>query len=219
VPAVATVAVELDLANVVLPLKRDSGPIRVIPAEMVVGSFVDCRDTVGKWLVATVKKLKGAGAGCRAYVHFDEWDTKWDAWVGVESGRFAALGRFTSSQAALTVALLPGVLVDCSNDLLTWHSGVITDVKKNRIQCKYSTGLISAPPYNGNFADPGVMTLGLKGDLRVGIKPRLPGGGFGDELEGTVKKVYGLQFSFKQTLEGQEKTRWCHVSHDCVRII
>jgi hypothetical protein len=178
VPAVATVAVELDLANVVLPLKRDSGPIRVMPA-----------------------------------------------------GRFAALGRFTSSQNAPTVVLLPGVAVDCFDFLSTWHSGVITDVKKNWIQYKYSTGTISGPPYDGLFADPGVMTfdraywkltgkgkLGLAGGPRVFIKPRLPGGGFGDELEGTVERVDGLQFSFKQTLEGRPKTSWYHVCHDCVRI-
>jgi hypothetical protein len=71
---------ELEDVSATLILKQDNGPIHV-----------------GTRLEAAIESIEGAGAGNRA------WIRKLDAWVEVESGSIATLGRFTGPEASLTV--------------------------------------------------------------------------------------------------------------------
>jgi len=67
------------------------------------GTEVDCRDHVGMWLRAQIVKkqrsqdLGVGGAITRLFVHFTNWDNRWDEWINpdVDSYRFAPPGFYT----------------------------------------------------------------------------------------------------------------------------
>jgi len=53
-----------------------------------VGQWVDCQDTVSKWLPARVVEVDGDNVK----VHYDGWPSKWDEWVERGSARLALWG-------------------------------------------------------------------------------------------------------------------------------
>jgi len=65
------------------------------------GTEFDCRDHVGMWLKAKVVKRQQSGVGSgsmtRVFVHFTNWDSKWDEWIRTDTDfyRFAPLGFYT----------------------------------------------------------------------------------------------------------------------------
>jgi Ubiquitin carboxyl-terminal hydrolase len=56
------------------------------------GEYIDCADTVNKWLVARVMRLEAG----KVLVHFVGWPHKWNEWVPSDSPRLRALGCETS---------------------------------------------------------------------------------------------------------------------------
>lgn len=64
------------------------------------GSKVDCRDHVGMWLKAEIKKrVQGASGSSRVFVHFSDWEDRWDEWILLDNAtfRFAPAGFYTGT--------------------------------------------------------------------------------------------------------------------------
>jgi len=60
-------------------------------ASLKVDSKVDAKDTVHKWLIATVKEIKdGEVPGTKeVFIHYDNHATRWDEWIPTSSDRLA----------------------------------------------------------------------------------------------------------------------------------
>jgi hypothetical protein len=60
-----------------------------------VGTFVDCMDTVKKWLAAVV--VETADNGRRVKIHYDGFHARWDEWLSSDSERITKFGRFSAA--------------------------------------------------------------------------------------------------------------------------
>jgi len=65
-----------------------------------VGSKVDVEDTVGKWLSSTVKDTKEEDGKTMLYIHYDNYDVRWDEWIESNSERVAKHGTKASKERA-----------------------------------------------------------------------------------------------------------------------
>ena len=61
------------------------------------GEKVDCRDSVNKWLEATIVDKREGSDGTEVKVSFTNYSSKYDEWIGTRSGRI--LKRFKPGQS------------------------------------------------------------------------------------------------------------------------
>ena len=59
--------------------------------KLIIGQWVDVKDTIEQWLEAQVIDLKDN----RAYIHYNGWGTRWDEWIDMESDRIMPFRYYT----------------------------------------------------------------------------------------------------------------------------
>eukprot|EP00466_Bigelowiella_natans_P011110 jgi/Bigna1/91514/estExt_fgenesh1_pg.C_1030050 len=109
---------------------------------------VDCRDHVGMWLRAQIVKkqrsqdLGVGGAITRLFVHFTNWDNRWDEWINpdVDSYRFAPPGFYTGGGNDTRTPYTVGekVQVYITRPLpRQWKLAVVRKVHRQQIKVEY----------------------------------------------------------------------------------
>lgn len=122
--------------------------LRLTKAEadaLVVGDYVDHRDSTGKWLLAWVR----ARNGDQVYVGYKDWKRKWDVWSSLsdELWRFAPAGSF-SFKRPFDIAQVNkneksnpysvGAVVQCKPfGLKTWRTGEVVKTDGHQLEVKY----------------------------------------------------------------------------------
>jgi len=112
------------------------------------GTEVDCRDHVGMWLRAQIVKkqrsqdLGVGGAITRLFVHFTNWDNRWDEWINpdVDSYRFAPPGFYTGGGNDTRTPYTVGekVQVYITRPLpRQWKLAVVRKVHRQQIKVEY----------------------------------------------------------------------------------
>jgi OTU-like cysteine protease/RNA binding activity-knot of a chromodomain len=104
--------------------------------DIEVGSYVDVRDNVGKWDEAEIIKREDE----RAFVHFLNWDSKWDEWVNTkdEGYRFAAFRRYSQTDVDHGYTQHQQVYV-CPPNIIprVWVNGYVRKIDKSQLQVQY----------------------------------------------------------------------------------
>jgi len=59
--------------------------------KLIVGQWVDVKDTIDQWLEAQVIDIKDN----RVYIHYNGWGTRWDEWIEMDSIRIMPFRYFT----------------------------------------------------------------------------------------------------------------------------
>ena len=62
-----------------------------IAEQYEVGEWVDAKDTIEQWLEAQVMQLNNG----KAYIHYNGWESRWDEWIDIHSGRLAPFRTYT----------------------------------------------------------------------------------------------------------------------------
>jgi hypothetical protein len=66
------------------------GPARPL-RDLRPGDAVDARDTVGEWIPARLRDRRDR----LVFVHYEQWEAKWDEWLPIDSDRLAPAGSRT----------------------------------------------------------------------------------------------------------------------------
>jgi hypothetical protein len=56
------------------------------------GELVDCLDKLNKWYESTIREIKDG----KVLIHYNEWPSRWDEWIPVDSARLAPAHTYTS---------------------------------------------------------------------------------------------------------------------------
>lgn len=59
--------------------------------KLLVGQWVDVKDTIDQWLEAQVIDIKDN----RVYIHYNGWGTRWDEWIDMDSDRIMPFRYYT----------------------------------------------------------------------------------------------------------------------------
>jgi len=59
--------------------------------KLIVGQWVDVKDTIDQWLEAQVIDIKDN----RVYIHYNGWGTRWDEWIDMDSDRIMPFRYYT----------------------------------------------------------------------------------------------------------------------------
>lgn len=59
--------------------------------KLIVGQWVDVKDTIDQWLEAQVIDLKDN----KVYIHYNGWGTRWDEWIEMDSDRIMPFRYYT----------------------------------------------------------------------------------------------------------------------------
>lgn len=62
---------------------------------LVIGQWVDVRDTVDQWLEAQILAVQDSGDGQTVLVHYNGWPSRWDEWIQTNSPRIQPLRTHT----------------------------------------------------------------------------------------------------------------------------
>lgn len=108
------------------------------------GQFIDVRDHVGKWIGAKILKVDSDASDThpkRVFVHYIDWDSKWDEWIDVRSQSFrvSEFGRFSSGEPdAHTFRMHQWVrCYHLKNKPNQWTAGYVRNIDGNQIQIEY----------------------------------------------------------------------------------
>jgi len=109
------------------------------------GTEIDCRDHVGMWLKAEVVKTErpvvSGGGGTRIFVHFENWDSRWDEWINadVDTYRFAPPGYYTScNNVRANFKIGERVKVYITRPLpRSWRPAVVRKIHRQQVKVEY----------------------------------------------------------------------------------
>ena len=74
------------------PVSTTNSPLPRHPRTFLVGQWVDCRDTAGAWLGSTILSIQDG----KALIHYNEWASRWDEWIQLDSPRIAPYRSMSS---------------------------------------------------------------------------------------------------------------------------
>eukprot|EP00455_Lapot_gusevi_P003072 TRINITY_DN11266_c0_g2_i5.p1 TRINITY_DN11266_c0_g2~~TRINITY_DN11266_c0_g2_i5.p1 ORF type:complete len:529 (-),score=75.73 TRINITY_DN11266_c0_g2_i5:81-1667(-) len=111
------------------------------------GDYVDVADTVGRWLAAQVEKVRPG----EIFVHYLDWDRKWDEWISLEQNpwRIVDFGTYSSGPKTVLYGLRELVEVYAPKPPpARWIQGSIRKVNGGQVLVEYN---IDAKQYHHWF--------------------------------------------------------------------
>ncbi|GAB5358947.1 hypothetical protein AAMO2058_000502600 [Amorphochlora amoebiformis] len=105
------------------------------------GTYVDCRDTVGMWLEAKIVERQDK----LLRIHYLKWDSNWDEYLSIDKDilRFAPAGKFTkpSSNAMVGMQISDKVMVcPLQPAPRRWVEGLVVKSKGAHLKVRYRIG-------------------------------------------------------------------------------